>query len=89
MWWVLLRIMLLGSLLDGVSDNSRRKDTFHAIAKYVRKGERLMEIVMVKDKTTPGAVRYNDGENHNIYLRKEEAAAMGNPESVKVTIEAS
>ena len=46
-----------------------------------------MELVMHKDKTTPGAVRYGDGENHNIYLRKEEAARMGNPESVKVTIE--
>ena len=48
-----------------------------------------MEIVMTKDKETPGAVRYSDGESHNIYLRKAEAAEMGNPESVKVTVEAN
>lgn len=75
------------SLQGGVRNNSREKDTYHAIAKYVRKGEPMMEIVMSKDKETPGAVRYSDGENHNIYLRKSEAAEMGNPESVKVTIE--
>ena len=46
-----------------------------------------MEIVMTKDKETPGAIRYSDGDNHNIYLRKAEAANLGNPESVKVTVE--
>lgn len=45
-----------------------------------------MEVALDKDKVTKGAIRYADGNGHNIYLRKEEAAKLGNPEHVKVTI---
>jgi len=88
LWWVLLRISPVGSLQDGVSDNSRRKDTWYVIAKYVRKGE-AMELRLTKDKVTKNkVVRFADGENHNIYLQPDEVQALGNPETVKVTIEA-
>jgi len=46
-----------------------------------------MNFIMSQDKVTKGAIRYADGEGHNIYLRKEEAAKLGNPLSVKVTLE--
>lgn len=46
-----------------------------------------MEIVMSKDKTTKGAVRYKDEENHNLYLRKAEATALGEPQHILVTVQ--
>lgn len=47
-----------------------------------------MELILSKDKETKNAIRYGDSDNHNIYLRKEEAAELGNPEAITVTIEA-
>lgn len=46
-----------------------------------------MKIKMIKDKETKGAIRYSDGDGHNIYLKKDEAAKLGTPDSVEVTIE--
>lgn len=46
-----------------------------------------MEIIMIQEKVTPGTIRYGDGDNHNIYLKKEEVAKLGNPDALKVTIE--
>ena len=49
-----------------------------------------MELVLVKDKTTPGTVRFKeDSEDHpvTIYLTKERVTALGNPEALQVTIE--
>lgn len=43
---------------------------------------------MSQDKETKGAVRFADGQGHNLYLRKEEAEKLGNPKAVKVTVEA-
>jgi len=43
---------------------------------------------MGRDKETKGAVRYADGAWHNIYLRKEEAEKLGNPQAVEVTVAA-
>lgn len=49
-----------------------------------------MELTLKRDKLTKNAVRYADGQGHNIYLSKEEAATLlGDPEQVKVTIEAA
>jgi len=45
-----------------------------------------MEIPMSQDKVTKGAVRYSDMDNHNLYLRKEEAEALGNPKHILVTV---
>ena len=48
-----------------------------------------IQIEMVKDKETKGAVRYSDGGvpySKNIYLRKEEAEVLGNPDRVSVKI---
>ncbi len=47
-----------------------------------------MEIVMTKDKETKGAIRYSDMENHNLYLRKEEAEKLGNPKHILVNVQA-
>ena len=46
-----------------------------------------MEIVMRQDKVTKGAIRFGDDAGHNLYFRKEEVAAMGNPQAIKVTVE--
>lgn len=46
-----------------------------------------MEFLMSKDKETKGAVRYADMENHNLYLRKEEASLLGNPKHIVVVIQ--
>jgi hypothetical protein len=51
-----------------------------------------MEIVLVKDKETPGTWRFKeDKEDHpiTIYLTKEQVKELGNPESIKVTITAA
>lgn len=41
---------------------------------------------MTKDKTTPGTVRYSDGNGHNLYFKKSEAEEMGNPDTITVTV---
>jgi hypothetical protein len=46
-----------------------------------------MEILLKKDKETKGTVRYADIENHNLYLKKEEAAELGNPDRIMLTVE--
>ena len=51
-----------------------------------------MEIVLVKEKETPGTWRFKeDKEDHplTIYLTKEQVKELGNPESIKVTIKAA
>ena len=51
-----------------------------------------MEIVLVKEKETPGTWRFKeDKEDHplTIYLTKEQVRELGNPESIKVTITAA
>ncbi|MDZ4247377.1 MAG: hypothetical protein U1D67_09700 [Dehalococcoidia bacterium] len=50
-----------------------------------------MEIVLVKEKETPGTWRYKENkEDHPliIYLTKEQVQKLGIPESIKVTIAA-
>lgn len=46
-----------------------------------------MEVVMSLNKVTNGAIRYSDGESHNLYLRKEEAEKIGNPQHILVIIQ--
>ena len=46
-----------------------------------------MKLILTKDKTTKNTIRYTDEQNHNIYLLKPEVEALGNPESIIVTIE--
>ena len=54
-----------------------------------------MELILIKDKTTKGAVRFaepkKEGDPHsvNIYLTKAQSTELGDPEKVKVTIEAA
>ena len=47
-----------------------------------------MELTLVKNKETPGSIRYADEDSHNIYMKKSEASALGNPEKIKVSITA-
>ena len=51
-----------------------------------------MEIVLAKEKETPGTWRFKENkEDHPliIYLTKEQVKELGNPESIKVTIAAA
>lgn len=51
-----------------------------------------MEIVLGKEKETPGTWKFKeDKEDHplTIYLTKGQVNELGNPESIKVTIEAA
>jgi hypothetical protein len=45
-----------------------------------------MELTLVKMKETPGTFMFSDSDNHNIYLKKPEVNALGNPEKIKITI---
>jgi len=46
----------------------------------------VKELVLPKDKVTPGGkVRYGDG-NHNIYLMPDEVKELGSPDSIFITI---
>ena len=57
-----------------------------------KKEEAQVEIVLVKEKETPGTWRFKeDKEDHpmTIYLTKEQVKELGNPESIKVTISAA
>ncbi len=49
-----------------------------------------MKLILRKDKTTPGTVRFKeDAEDHPlaIYLTKTRVEELGNPETISVTIE--
>ena len=51
-----------------------------------------MEIILIKDKETPGTWRFKENkEDHpmTIYLTKEQVKELGSPESIKVTITAA
>ena len=48
-----------------------------------------MEIVLVKEKETPGTWRYKEKKDDRpltIYLTKEQVKELGDPESIRVTI---
>lgn len=51
-----------------------------------------MEIVLVKDKETPGTWRFKETkEDHplTIYLTKDQVKELGNSQSIKITITAA
>jgi hypothetical protein len=51
-----------------------------------------MEIILVKEKETPGTWRFKETkEDHplTIYLTKEQVKELGNPQSIKITITAA
>lgn len=51
-----------------------------------------MEIVLVKEKETPGTWRYKEKKEDRpmtIYLTKEQAKDLGDPQSIRVTITAA
>ena len=51
-----------------------------------------MELILEKDKVCKGSIRYSekttDSNPRNIYLPNADVAALGNPQTIKVTIEA-
>jgi len=51
-----------------------------------------MEIILVKEKETPGTWRFKENkEDHpiTIYLTKEQVKELGNPQSIKINITAA
>jgi len=51
-----------------------------------------MEIILVKEKETPGTWRFKENkEDHpiTIYLTKEQVRELGNPQSIKIAITAA
>jgi hypothetical protein len=51
-----------------------------------------MEIVLVKEKETPGTWRFKENKTDHpmtLYLTKDQAKELGNPQSIKVTITAN
>ena len=57
-----------------------------------KKGKGEMEIILTKEKETPGTWRYKENkEDHpiTIYLTKEQVKELGNPQSIKMTITAA
>jgi len=51
-----------------------------------------MEIVLTKEKETPGTWRYKENKEDRpmtIYLTKEQVKELGSPESIRVTISAA
>jgi hypothetical protein len=51
-----------------------------------------MEIILTKEKETPGTWRYKEDKLDRpmtIYLTKEQVKELGNPKSIKVTITAT
>ncbi|MFC1965802.1 Eco57I restriction-modification methylase domain-containing protein [Chloroflexota bacterium] len=54
--------------------------------------EAQVEIILIKDKETPGTWRYKEQkEDHplTIYLTKDQVKELGNPESIKITVTAA
>jgi len=52
----------------------------------------MLNIVLHKDKTTPGTIRFKETKNDHplaIYLTKAQVAELGDPESINVTIESA
>jgi len=52
----------------------------------------MLNIVLHKDKTTPGTIRFKEQKDDHplaIYLTKAQVAELGDPESIKVTIESA
>jgi len=51
-----------------------------------------MEIILVKEKETPGTWRFKENKPEHpmtIYLTKDQVKELGNPQSIKVTIAAA
>ena len=62
-----------------------------AQGKTNRKEVAQMEVILVKDRETPGTWRYKEKkEDHPImiYLTKEQVKELGSPKSIKITITA-
>jgi hypothetical protein len=51
-----------------------------------------MEIILIKEKETPGTWRFKEDKNDRpmtVYLSKVQVRELGNPQSIKVTITAA
>lgn len=73
--------MILGFVLEANCGRGRQDKT--------REETGHMEIVLVKEKETPGTWRYKEKKDDRpmaIYLTKEQVKELGDPESIRVTI---
>ena len=60
--------------------------------KYKREATTQMEIILVKEKETPGTWRFKENKKERpmtIYLSKDQVKELGSPESIKITITAA
>lgn len=52
----------------------------------------MLTIVLHKDKTTPGTIRFKETKDDHplaIYLTKAQVSELGDPESIQVTIDSA
>ena len=76
----------------GVVEGKVKKETVQTEGKQNKKEEAQVEIILTKDKETPGTWRYKEQkEDHplTIYLTKEQVNELGSPESIKITVTAA
>jgi hypothetical protein len=60
--------------------------------KYKREATTQMEIILTKEKETPGTWRFKENKQERpmtIYLSKDQVKELGSPESIKVIITAA
>jgi len=78
--------------ITDVSEISSTEEVELIDQKENREEEAQVEIILTKDKETPGTWRYKEQkEDHplTIYLTKEQVKELGSPESIKITITAA
>jgi len=77
---------------EKVSGDTIKTKAIQTEGKSNKQEEAQVEIVLSKEKETPGTWRFKeDKEDHpmTIYLTKEQVKELGDPQSIKVTIEAA
>ncbi|MFC2044936.1 hypothetical protein ACFLT8_07115, partial [Chloroflexota bacterium] len=95
LWWKVGFAAFIGltpEKIAVVEGKANTKQTVKTEGKPNRKEAAQVEIILTKEKETPGTWRFKeDIEAHplTIYLTKEKVKELGNPESIKVTIEAA
>ncbi len=75
-----------------VEGKANTQEAVQAEGKANKQEEARVEIILIKDKETPGTWRFKEQkEDHplTIYLTKEQVKELGSPESIKITVTAA
>jgi len=78
--------------IEVVEDNINIKKAIQTKGKSNKQEEAQVEIILKKERETPGTWRYKEENAERpmtIYLTKVQVSELGDPESIKVTIEAA